>query len=180
MDHRDHVNLVRRAISKPGGVWADLGSGEGAFTLALRDLLGPQGEIFSIDRDQGRLRTQARILNERFPNSNIHFECADLARPLSLPRLDGIIMANVLHFFRDKESILRHVRKYLKHEGRLVLIEYNVDMGNLWVPHPLSFETFRQLAPRAGFTEPERLATVPSRFLHEIYSALAFNPASAK
>jgi ubiquinone/menaquinone biosynthesis C-methylase UbiE len=174
MDHRDHVNLLRQAIPDRGGIWADLGSGEGAFTLALRDLIGVAGEIFSIDREQRRLAVQQRTFRERFPDSNIQFRHADFARPLNLPPLDGIVMANSLHFFRDKAAILRHAREYLKEGGRLVLVEYNVDTGNLWVPHPLSFETFRALAPRLGFTEPQLLSTVPSRFLREIYSALAF------
>jgi len=43
----------------------------------------------------------------------------------------------------------------------------------MWVPHPLSFETFRVLAPRAGFAEPRLLAKAPSRFLTEFYSAVA-------
>jgi hypothetical protein len=57
--------------------------------------------------------------------------------------------------------------------GALLLVEYNVDSGNPWVPHPLSFETYRTLALRAGLTEPRLLATHPSRFLREFYSALA-------
>jgi hypothetical protein len=36
---------LRDGVPEPGGVWADLGSGEGAFTLALADLLGPGGRI---------------------------------------------------------------------------------------------------------------------------------------
>jgi len=42
------------------------------------------------------------------------------------------------------------------------------------VPYPLSFETFRRLAPRAGFSEPRLLGKVPSRFLREFYSAVAY------
>jgi len=82
------------------------------------------------------------------------------------------VMANSLHFFKDKENVLRHMRTLLKPGGTLLLVEYNVDSGNLWVPHPLSFETYRALAQRAGFTEPRLLATVPSRFLREFYSAV--------
>ena len=37
MDHTDHVNLIRAGVST-GGVWADFGSGGGAFTLALADV----------------------------------------------------------------------------------------------------------------------------------------------
>ena len=81
-------------------------------------------------------------------------------------------MANSLHFFKDKEKVLRQVGTYLKPNGMLLLVEYNVDSGNLWVPHPLTFETYRSLAPRAGFSEPQLLAKAPSSFLHEFYSAI--------
>jgi ubiquinone/menaquinone biosynthesis C-methylase UbiE len=173
MDHRDHVNLLRRGVPSGGGTWADFGSGEGAFTLALRDLIGADGEIWSIDKDRGRLDRQVQVFRTGFPGSNVHFVHADLSRSIDLPPLDGVVMANSLHFFRDKENVLRRVREYLKEEGRLVLVEYNVDSGNAWVPHPLSFGAFRVLAPQVGFSEPQLLATVPSRFLREIYSALA-------
>ncbi len=174
MDHHDQVSLLRRAVSGPGGRWADLGSGDGAFTLALRDLAGPDAEIFSVDRDRDRLDRQRASFAARFPRSNVHFIRADFTQPLELPPLDGLVMANSLHFFRDKIALLRQVGAYLKDQGRLVVVEYNVDSGNVWVPHPFSFETFRRLAASAGFAEPPLLATVPSRFLHEIYSALTF------
>ena len=38
MDHTDHVNLLRDAVGL-GGTWADFGSGTGAFTLALAELI---------------------------------------------------------------------------------------------------------------------------------------------
>ena len=85
-------------------------------------------------------------------------------------------MANSLHFVDDKVAVLALVRGYLKHGGRLLLVEYDSDRGNDWVPHPLSFETWRSLATEAGFIETRRLATVPSRFLRQIYSALSLAP----
>lgn len=176
MDHRDHVLLLSPGVPTEGGTWADFGSGEGAFTLALRDILGPAGEIWSIDKNRGRLDRQREQFKASFPDSNVHFIQADMSYPMKLPGLDGIIMANSLHFFRDKRIVLRQALEYLNDGGRLILVEYNVDTGNTWVPHPLSFGTFRALAPEVGFSEPQLLATVPSRFLHEIYSALALKP----
>lgn len=174
MDHADHVDLLRPANLPAGGTWADLGAGSGAFTLALRELIGPHASIYAVDKDQRALRDLEKAHRERFTTSqNIHAVRADFSGTLSLPPLDGIVMANSLHYFKDQEKLLRHVRSFLKLNGALLLVEYNVDSGNPWVPYPLSFETFRALAPRAGFSEPRLLGKAPSRFLREFYSAAA-------
>ena len=178
MDHADHVNLLRPADLPSSGTWADFGAGSGAFTLALRELVGPHAKIYAVDKDRRGLSELDKSHREKFTTSqNLHAIHADFIGALSLPPLDGIVMANSLHYFKDKEKVLRHVRSFLKMSGMLLLIEYNVDSGNVWVPYPLSFETFRDLAVRAGFSEPELLGTMPSRFLREIYSAVSYrNP----
>jgi ubiquinone/menaquinone biosynthesis C-methylase UbiE len=173
MNHTDHVNLLRPANISPGGTWADFGAGSGAFTLALRELVGPHANIYAVDKDSRGFRDLEKAHREKFTTAqNVHPVRADFTGTLSLPPLDGIVMANSLHYFKDKEKVLRHVRSFLKMNGVLLLVEYNVDSGNLWVPYPLSFETFRALAPRTGFGEPKLLATHPSSFLHEFFSAM--------
>jgi SAM-dependent methyltransferase len=143
--------------------------------LALRELIGLHANIYAVDKDQRALNDLVKVHRAEFGTSqNVHTVRADFSRALSLPPLDGIVMANSLHFFRDKEKVLHHIRSFLKFNGVLLLVEYNVDSGNLWVPHPLSFEAYRTLAPRAGFTEPHLLAKTPSRFLNEFYSAAAY------
>lgn len=175
MNHNDHVDLLRPANLNRGGVWADFGAGSGAFTLALCELVGQDATIYAVDKDKSSLRELENSYRARFGLSNNLIRLpADFSRPLDLPPLDGIVMANSLHFFKEKESILKHVRSFLKPKGVLLLVEYNVDKGNLWVPHPLTFESFRSLAPKAGFTEPRLLAKAPSRFLKEFYSALVY------
>jgi len=173
MNHADHLALLQDGIPSPGGAWADLGSGTGAFTLALADLLGPEAIIYSVDTDRGALRDQERAMRARFPHTTVEYMQADFTRPLDLPPLDGIVMANSLHYVRDKSPILQLVRGYLKPGGRLVLVEYNADRGNPWVPHPVSYGTWSELARRNGFAETRLLASVPSRFLGEIYSAVS-------
>jgi len=175
MDHNDHLNLLRPANLPQGGLWADFGAGSGAFTLALSELVGLKAEIYAIDKDRAALGKLEQSHRARFGTSqNIHSVRADFIGALFLPPLDGIVMANSLHFFKEKGKVLRHVRSFLKLNGVLLLVEYNVDSGNIWVPHPLSFETYQALAQRAGFSEPRMLAKVPSRFLKEFYSAVAY------
>ena len=175
MDHSDHLRLLRPAKLPRGGVWADLGAGSGAFTLALRELVGPGGLIYAVDRNRGRLAELEGAYFSLFDNTgNLRTLNADFSQGLALPPLDGLLMANSLHFFKDKEPVLRQVSSFLKPGGTLLLVEYNVDRGNPWVPYPLSFGTFQSLALDAGFHEPALLAKHPSSFLREFYSAMTF------
>jgi ubiquinone/menaquinone biosynthesis C-methylase UbiE len=176
MTHTDHIQLIQ-AIAADGGVWADLGSGTGAFTLALRELLGPTCHIYSVDLDASSLVRQQHAFDRQYPESNLTQIVADFRQPLKLPPLDGIIYANSLHYVPNQLAVLQQALGYLVDLGKLVIVEYNVSTGNIWVPHPLSFVQFRHLAAEAGFSEPQLLSTVPSQFLREIYAACCTKPA---
>lgn len=171
MNHKDHVFLLQNGIT--GDTWADLGSGAGAFTLALADLLGPGSTIYSVDQDANALRQQAQAMRQ-FPQVTVHYQTADFTIPLTLPPLDGMVMANSLHFVRQKETVLRQVKGYLQENGRFLLVEYNADQGNPWVPYPLSYPTWEKLARQVGFRHTHLLATYPSRFLGQIFSAVSW------
>jgi ubiquinone/menaquinone biosynthesis C-methylase UbiE len=151
-----------------------LGAGEGAFTLALADLIGETGTIYAVDHDQSALRKLSRSMQEQFPDVTLHTLVGDFDRALALPTLDGIVMANSLHFIRNKAGTLARVRGYLKPAGRLLMVEYNTDQGNLWVPYPFAYPTWQRMSQESGFTHTELLATYPSRFLHEIYAAASW------
>jgi len=176
MNHADHVRLLCDGVTETGGTWADFGSGRGAFTLALADLIGLDGTIYSIDRSGEALRDQEREMKARFPGVTVHYRREDFNSPMKLPALDGVVMANALHFQRDKERTLGVVQSYLKPHGKLILVEYNTDRGNTWVPYPLSFDVWLRLAQRCGFSETRLLTRAPSSFLGEFYSAVSWKP----
>ena len=71
MEHVGHVNLLRQGGPQSGGLWADFGSGTGAFTLALAELIQPNGVIFSIDKEGTALRTQEKQMSTRFPEVSV-------------------------------------------------------------------------------------------------------------
>lgn len=171
MNHHDHVRLIQNGVPNREGVWADLGAGHGAFTLALRDLAGPDVEIFAVDRDRGAMASLRREMDVRFPGTRLHTIQADFTRALDLPDLDGIIAANSMHYIRNQVDLLRRWRAMLIPEGTLVVVEYDSDQGNRWVPYPLSFAQLGPVARAAGFSEPALTGTRRSSFLGQIYAA---------
>jgi SAM-dependent methyltransferase len=173
VNHADLVGLIEGGVTEHGGRWADLGAGEGAFTRALADLLGPGAHITAVDRDAGALRN---LESESFPGLVVETKVGDFTRELGLSNLDGIVMANSLHFVRDKTPVLESVRKMLRPGGKLIVVEYGTDRGNPWVPHPFSYPKWERMAAQAGFVGTRLLRTIPSRHLGSMYSAVSGVP----
>jgi len=164
--------LIRPGIPGPGGVWADIGCGDGIFTAALHTLTQPGAEIYGVDNDRRALDALKRNFAESYPEALLHPVHADFWRPLSLPPLDGIVMANSLHFVGEKESVLAQIAALLKPGGRLIVVEYNTARGNPAVPYPLDEIGFVELARAIGLRESRILARIPSTFLGEMYAGI--------
>lgn len=180
MDHRDHLDLLRRGVPPGPAVWADLGSGTGAFTLALAELLGPGAPIISVDKDPGALDVQRANMLRHLPEAQVTYVAADFNERLDLPPLDGLLMANSLHFVKAKEPFLELISGYVKPRGRLIVVEYDTDRGNAPVPFPISYESLSRLARSCGFAGIELLGARPSRFLGRIYSAVLAGPPAVR
>lgn len=180
MDHGDHVRLIRDAVVGAGTRWLELGAGEGAFTLALADLLAPLGggTIVAVDRAAPALRRLSEELTARFPATSLRTIVGDFRHDLPDGPFDGLLAANSLHFVSDPVAALRAAVARLRPGAVAVVVEYDADRGNPWVPHPFSVGRFREIAAAAGLEEPRELARVPSRFLGAIYSARASVPAA--
>ena len=73
----------------------------------------------------------------------------------------------------DKAPVLARVAGWLRPGGRLLVVEYDTDQANRWVPYPVSFASWVRLAGAAGFGGTRLLHAVPSRFLGRIYSAVS-------
>lgn len=155
--------------------WADIGAGSGAFTLALAELLGPGAQLIAVDRDRRALDENVRTLNDLFRDTTLTTVVADFRAPLDLPPLDGLIAANSLHFVPSAQrlAVIAQLAALLRPGGTFVVVEYDADTGNAWVPHPFSSSRWSTLAEAAGLVEPGIIGRVPSRFLDAIYSASA-------
>ncbi len=181
MNHDDHVALIRGAfpasdsrLQSPDTIWADFGAGSGAFTLAIRDLAGPAADIYAIDRDRSALESLRDAMRRRFPETYLYLLDGDIRHPPELPSLDGIVAANSLHYVDRKQQAptLLLWSTLLKPGGRIVLVEYDSNNPNQWVPYPISFSRLGTLTRDAGLPAPELLGTHPSRWSGGIYSAM--------
>jgi ubiquinone/menaquinone biosynthesis C-methylase UbiE len=178
MEHADHV-LIRDGVQGAGPRWLELGAGRGAFTLALADLLGPGGEITAVDRDAADLERLRDAMTRRFPTAALTTLVSDFERPLAVePGFDGLLAANSLHFVRDPAAVIDRVRPLLGPGARILIVEYDSDGGNPWVPHPFSYGTWQRMADELGVLDTRLVGRVPSRFLGAIYAAASEFPAA--
>ena len=156
MEHDEMLALIHGGGVGAGEVWADLGAGTGNFTRALAELLGPNGTVYAVDRDARALDAQ-RNSGVSHAAANVVLRQGDATRPLDLPPLDGLLLANLLHFIRDQEGLLGRLCAHLKPGGRLVIVEYDQSLPIPWVPFPVPFARFAELARAAGFTGTQQV-----------------------
>ena len=170
--------LLRPTLpEQSGGIWADVGCGDGIFTSALHTLLTADQTIYGVDKNERALQALQRNFAESYPAANLQTIRADFTRPLSLPPLDGLLLANSLHFVREKQPVLAHLTALLKPTGRLIIVEYNTNRGNYAVPYPFDEDAFVELAESVGLSRAWIAAKVPSRFLGEMYAGVAMRKA---
>ena len=168
MRHSDAVAMLAGArLPSSAAIWADLGCGDGTFTRALAESL-PQGSVIhAIDLD-------ARALSHIPASTSVRIEkyVGDFTRawPFDVV-LDGILMANSLHFVSDQSAFLARCVSLSSLRSFLV-VEYDTDASNPWVPYPVGFASLSRLFSSVGF-RTERLSSRRSRYQRApLYSAL--------
>lgn len=174
MTHNEAVDLIRGGVNTPGGTWADLGSGSGTFSHALSALLGPSGQVIAVDHDRYALEQIGQAAASR---AAIEICYADFIAPLELADLDGVLLANSLHFVERQAQVLRQIVGYLKPGGQLLVVEYDTRQRSPWNPHPLPPNRLQALVLAADLKDFREINRRPSRFgARELYAAVAFRP----
>lgn len=158
--------------------WADLGCGTGTFTLALADLVAPGSTIHAMDRDRSALR-KIPARHKDVSITTHHGDFTDPAWPFA--DLDGILMANSLHYVAHQAAFIRDCEPRLTPPRRFLIVEYDTDVPNRWVPHPLSRATLTSLFAEAGYPSVVMLQSRPSMYRRApLYAALVTGPGDLK
>jgi trans-aconitate methyltransferase len=168
---RDAVELLAGSDLAALGptTWADLGCGAGTFTLALAEMLASGSAIHAMDRDQAALRripvshNDVRITTHRGDFTRDTWPFADL---------DGILLANALHYVEDQARFIAACATRLR-VRRFLIVEYDTEASNRWVPYPVSARRLTALVSAEGSFSIRWLGTRPSVYQQAaLYAAL--------
>ena len=156
-------------------LWADLGCGDGTFTLALADLLASGSVIHAIDLDASALRRiPAAHRDVRITTHHGDF----MEQPWPFTDLDGVLMANSLHYVENQAAFIRACESQMKPRRRFLIVEYDTNEANRWVPYPISRTRLTTLFEQAGYSSVRVLRSRPSLYRRAPLYAVAIERSS--
>jgi len=145
--------MLKELGLKPGMNVCDLGCGNGFHTLEMARLVGETGEVVGVDIQPEMLEMlKKRALGEGL--ENIRAVRGDFHDPNLEPgNLDLILLVDVYHEFSHPVQMLAAMRRALKPDGMIVLVEFRSE--DKWVPikplHKMSkAQVMKELVPN-GF-----------------------------
>jgi len=123
----DCATMLKQLGVKPGMLVCDMGCGNGFYSLKLAKLVGDEGKVLAVDIQPQMLRL-LRSRSRVAEIDNIEPILGTVVDP-KLPegQLDLILCVDVYHEFSHPERMLAAMRKALKPDGRLVLLEFRAE-----------------------------------------------------
>ncbi len=140
-----------------GDTVADIGCHEGYLSMHLARAVGNSGLVYAVDVREDRLNTlEENARNRRITNiQTIH---GDYDNPhLPIGELDVVLIVDTYHEIRSYMTVLGHVEKALKPQGRIVILEKlkdharNKSREEQVSSHTLSRKYVKQELREAGF-----------------------------
>ena len=123
----DCATMLRELKVKPGMTICDMGCGNGFYTLQMAEQVGKNGEILAVDIQTEMLRfMEARAAEKGI--KNIKSLLGSVVDPkLPEEKVDIILCVDVYHEFSHPEHMLSAMRKALKPDGVVVLVEFRAE-----------------------------------------------------
>jgi predicted methyltransferase len=139
---------------RPGMIVADVGAGSGYMTTRIARIVGPTGKVYANDIQPAMLRVvQDKVRAEHLANVELVLG-TDADTRLPDKTVDLALLVDVYHELQHPQEMLRSIRRALKPEGRLVLVEYRKEDPTIPIAptHRMSVADARTEVEAEGFT----------------------------
>jgi len=142
-DERGEAQVVMDlADIRPGMTVADIGAGEGYYTVRLAERVGDDGRVLAQDISRDALdRLGRRVERERLENISIKFGEADNPQ-LPSDSFDRIFMVHMYHEVTEPYAFLWNMWPALNTGGQIVVVESDTPVGRHGLPHNVLFCEF--------------------------------------
>jgi putative heme-binding domain-containing protein len=150
----EHTDELLTALAVPEGARvADVGAGTGFFTWRLAERVGPSGRVTAVDIQQQMLDLASQQVKRR-GLSNVDYVLASEMDPhLPAASYDLVFIGFAYHEFSAPEEMMRAIRRALKPDGRVFVLEYAKE--NPTAPaapqHKMAFRELRSEIEPVGF-----------------------------
>ena len=124
---RDRVHeaedIMDRAGIRPGMTVADIGAGEGYYTVRLAARVGAQGRVLAEDIMPEVIEALSRrITREKWDNVSVKLGAPEDPR-LPENSFDRIMMVHMYHEIAEPHAFLWHLSPALKKDGELIVVD---------------------------------------------------------
>ncbi len=127
VDEEKPNEMLEQLKLKNGMTVCDMGSGDGYYTFKMAKLVGPDGKVIAVDIQPEMLQALSRNMEET-EIRNIDTILGDLWDPkLEENSLDLVLMVDVYHEFSHPVHMLAAIRKALKPDGLIALVEFRAE-----------------------------------------------------
>ena len=148
---------------KKGSVVADVGAGVGYHVWRLAQIVGPAGKVIGEDIQEDMLRMLRRNIDQR-KLTNVDIILGTPTNP-NLPEnaVDLVLMVDVYHEFSDPVAMMTNIRKALKPDGRVVLVEFRKEDPSVPIQplHKMTVQEVRSELESMGFKFQKVLDFLP-------------------
>lgn len=151
---------------KLGTTVADIGAGEGYYTIRLGDRVGPKGRVLAQDINRAALdRLGERVTREQLDNVAIKEGATDDPR-LPENSFDRIFMVHMYHEVDEPYAFLWRMRPALAKGGEVIVVDRDRPTDQHGIPPKLLFCEFAAVGYRlTGFSEELKLGGYIARFV---------------
>jgi len=125
--------VIEKLRLKPGDIVADIGSGSGTFSIPMAKAIAPNGILYAVDIDQKMLDFVAERAKKEGV-TNLRTVLGEYDDPkLPVKDVDVAFYHRVLHMIEHRQAHVNATAKYLKPDGRIVVIDKNREDSTNWM-----------------------------------------------